>query len=190
MAEIFVGIDVSKSRLDVAVRPTDASWSVTNDSAGIAELVARIREIGPTLTIVEATGGFEVAMVAELATVVAVAVVNPRQVRDFAKAIGRLAKTDALDAEVLARFGEAVRPEPRPLKNEETANLAALVSRRRQLSDMLVAEGNRLPLAAPAVRTGLERHIEWLRKELKLVEKDLDGAVKSSPVWREKEDLM
>ena len=190
MAEIFVGIDVSKARLDVAVRPQAASWSVANDDQGIAELVRRLGELSATLVVVEATGGFEAAVVAELATVTAVAVVNPRQVRDYAKAIGRLAKTDAIDAEVLARFGEAVRPEPRPLKDEETAHLAALVARRRQLRDMIVAEGNRLPTAPKRLQKGIEKHIDWLRRELRLLERDLDDTIKSSPIWREKDDLL
>src|SRR5690242_8594008 len=128
MSEVFVGIDVSKAQLDIAIRPTGEVSSVANDEAGIASLVARLRELKPTLVVVEATGGFEAAMVAELATVVPVAVVNPRQVRDFAKATGQLAKTDRIDADVLARFADAVRPEARPLKDEETRHLAALVS--------------------------------------------------------------
>lgn len=190
MSDVFVGIDVSKARLDVAVRPAGEVWSVTNDEAGIAELLAKLREVGPTLVVVEATGGFEIAMVAELATTLAIAVVNPRQVRDFARATGQLAKTDRLDAEVLARFAEAVQPEPRPLKDEETRHLAALVSRRRQLRDMIVAESNRLGMAPKKLHKGIQKHIDWMRRELRLLEKDLDDNIKSSPVWREKEDLM
>jgi len=190
MSDVFVGIDVSKAQLDVAVRPSGAAWSVTNDEAGIAQLVARLKELGPLLVVVEATGGLEVALVGELAAVVAVAVVNPRQVRDFAKAVGQLAKTDRIDAQILARFAEAVRPEPRPLKDEETRHLAALVSRRRQLRDMIVAEGNRLGAAPKKLHKGIQKHIDWLRRELRLLEKDLDDTIKSSPVWREKEDLM
>ena len=190
MSDVFVGIDVSKAQLDVAVRPSGAAWSVTNDEAGIAQLVARLKELGPLLVVVEATGGLEVALVGELAAVVAVAVVNPRQVRDFAKAVGQLAKTDRIDAQILARFAEAVRPEPRPLKDEETRHLAALVSRRRQLRDMIVAEGNRLGPAPKKLHKGIQKHIDWLRRELRLLEKDLDDTIKSSPVWREKEDLM
>lgn len=190
MSDVFVGIDVSKARLDVAVRPVGAAWSVANDESGIAELLTRLRELGPTLVVAEATGGLETAMVAELATVVAIAVVNPRQVRDFAKATGQLAKTDRIDAEVLARFADAVRPEPRPLKDEETRHLAAVVSRRRQLRDMIVAESNRLGAAPKKLHKGIQKHIDWMRRELRLLEKDLDDEIKSSPVWREKEDLM
>jgi len=190
MNEVYVGIDVSKARLDVAVRPEGSVWSVSNDEAGIAELLERLREVKPTLVVAEATGGFEVAVVAELATAMTVAIVNPRQVRDFAKSTGQLAKTDRLDAQVLARFAEAVKPEPRPLKDEETRHLAALLSRRRQLSDMIVAESNRLGPAPKKLHKGIQKHIDWLRRELRLVEKDLDDNIKSSPVWREKDDLM
>jgi transposase len=190
MSELFIGVDVSKARLDIAVRPTGEAWSTNNDEAGIAALVTRVTELGATLVVVEATGGLEVAMVAELATAVPVAVVNPRQVRDFARAMGQLAKTDAIDAEVLARFAEAVKPDPRPLKDEETRHLAALVSRRRQLRDMIVAESNRLAAAPGKLHKGIEKHIDWLRRELRLLEKDLDEQIKSSPIWREKEDLM
>jgi transposase len=142
------------------------------------------------LVVVEATGGLEAALVGEVAVAVPVAVVNPRQVRDFAKATGQLAKTDQLDAQVLARFAEAVRPEPRPLKDAETRHLAALVSRRRQLRDMIVAENNRLGTALPPLHKGIEKHIDWMRRELRLLEKDLDTTIKSSSIWREKEDLM
>lgn len=190
MSDVFVGVDVSKARLDVAIRPAGAAWSVANDEEGIAQLVTRLKELAPKLVVVEATGGLEVALVAEVATVVAVAVVNPRQVRDFAKALNQLAKTDRIDAEVLALFAEKVEPEPRPLKDEETRHLAALVSRRRQLRDMIVAESNRLGAAPKRLHKSIQKHIDWLRRELRLLEKDLDDTIKSSAVWREKEDLM
>jgi transposase len=190
MSDVFVGVDVSKAQLDVSIRPTGIAWSVANNESGIAELVARLRTLKATLVVAEATGGLEASMVAELAAAMPVAVVNPRQVRDFAKATGRLAKTDRIDAEVLAQFAEAVRPEPRPLKDEETRHLAALVSRRRQLRDMVVAERNRLGAAPKKLHKGIQKHIDWMERELRLLEKDLDGTIKSSPVWREKEDLM
>jgi transposase len=190
MSEVFVGIDVSKATLDVALRPSGDGWSVANDEEGIATLVGKLRDRGVAIVVVEATGGLEAALVAELAAVVPVVVVNPRQARDFAKATGQLAKTDRIDAAVLARFGEAVRPEPRPLKDEQTRHLAALVSRRRQLRDMIVAEGNRLGVAPAKLHKGIQKHIDWLRRELRLLERDLDDTIKSSPVWREKEDLM
>jgi transposase len=190
MSDVFVGIDVSKAQLDVAVRPGAAEWTVPNDEAGIRALVVRLRELQVTLVVVEATGGFEAAAVAELAVAMPVAVVNPRQVRDFAKATGQLAKTDRLDAAVLAHFAEGVRPEPRPLKDEETTQLADLVSRRRQLTDMLVAEKNRRANAKRAMRKSLDKHIEWLERELRSVETDLDSSIRNSPVWREKDDLL
>ena len=190
MSEIYVGVDVSKATLDVAVRPSGEAWSVSNDGAGVASLVARLTTLAPTLVVVEATGGLETFMVAELATVVPVAVVNPRQARDFAKAIGRLAKTDRIDSELLARFGEAIQPEPRPLKDEQTEHLSAMISRRRQLADMIVAEGNRLKAASKKLQKGIEDHIDWMRRQLRLLEKDIDDSIKSSPVWREKEDLL
>lgn len=190
MSEVFVGIDVSKAQLDVATRPDGATWTVTNDEAGIAALVARLREMKVTLVVVEATGGYEAAMVAQLALAMPVAVVNPRQVRDFAKATGQLAKTDRLDAMVLARFADGVRPEPRPLKDDETQHLTALVARRRQLVDMRTAEKNRLGSAPRPLRKGIEKHIAWLDRQVRDLEKDLDDGIRKSPVWREKDDLL
>ena len=190
MSEQFVGVDVSKSRLDVAQRPSGVLRSFENTDEGIAALVEWVKPLGVALLVVEATGGLEAGLVGELASLVPVAVVNPRQVRDFAKAIGRLAKTDQIDAQVLAHFAEAVRPEIRPLKDHETKLLAALVTRRRQLRGMIVAETNRLGTTATKLRKGIEKHIDWMRRELRLLERDLDDTIKSSPLWREKEDLL
>jgi transposase len=190
VSEQFVGVDVSKSRLDVAVRPSGVSRSFENTDEGIAALIECVQPLGVALLVVEATGGLEAGLVGELASLVPVAVVNPRQVRDFAKAIGRLAKTDRIDAEVLAHFAEAVRPEIRPLKDDETKLLAAVVTRRRQLRGMIVAETNRLATAPKELRKGIEKHVDWMRRELRLLERDLDDTIKSSPVWREKEDLL
>ncbi len=148
MADVFVGIDVSKARLDVAVRPSGEIWAVTNDEAGFATLVGKLQAVGPKLVIVEATGGYQAPLVAALTVAsIPVAVVNPRQVRDFARATGQLAKTDVLDAEVIARFGEALKPEPRPMPDAETQALQAVVTRRRQLVEMITAESNRLGTA-------------------------------------------
>jgi transposase len=190
MSKCFVGIDVSKSKLDVAVRPEGSVWSVGNNDEGISEVVARVSGLGEVLVVVEATGGLEAALVAELAASLPVAVVNPRQVRDFAKAVGQLAKTDRIDAEILARFAEAVTPEARPLKDAETQLLAALVTRRRQLRSMVVAESNRLAAAPKRLHRGIRKHIEWLQREFRDLERDIDDTIKSSPVWREKEDLL
>jgi transposase len=196
---VTVGIDVAKARLDVAVRPGGAgpggetwrAWHVPNDEAGIAILMERLARLAPALVVLEATGGLEVPATAALAAAgLPVAVVNPRQVRDFAKAVGQLAKTDALDAQLLARFGEVVRPAPRPLPDTDTQALAALVARRRQVLGMLTAERQRLGTARPPVRDRLRAHIAWLGQELADLDADLARRVQQSPVWREREDLL
>ena len=189
---MYVGIDVSKEYLDVALRPSGEKLRVGNDDAGIAELVARMSAEKPTLIVLEATGGLQTSVVAAMALVpLPVAVVNPRQVRDFAKASGRLAKTDALDAAVLAHFGEAMKPEPRLLLDEQTAELEAMVTRRRQIVEMITAESNRLlACRSKALRPSIKSHINWLKRQLKDVNHDLDDAVKRSPIWREKEQLL
>lgn len=188
----FVGIDVAKATLDVAVRPSGERWSAPNDEAGIGALVARLRPLAPALIVLEATGGFETATVAAVAAAgLAVVVTNPRQVRDFARATGQLAKTDILDAQVLALFAERVRPEPRPLPDAAVHALDALLTRRRQLLEMLTAEKNRLGFAtAPAVRRDIAQHVRWLQRRLVDVDGDLDQAIRGSPLWRAKEDLL
>lgn len=189
--EVFVGVDVSKLRLDVCVRPGGSPWSVAYSDAGLAELVEKLGAHRVKLIVVEATGGMEIGVTAALAVAqLPVAVVNPRQVRDFAKATGTLAKTDALDAAVLAHFAEAIHPEPRPLPDEQTEALSALVTRRRQIVEMLIAEENRQRAAPVKLRKGIQQHVEWLRKRLEQLDDDLAGAVRESPVWREKEDLL
>ena len=190
MDQVFIGIDVSKQYLDVCVRPTNEERRYANDGRGIAGLVARIGELKPTLVVLEATGGYEAAVAAELALVAPTAVVNPKQVRDFAKATGRLAKTDALDADILARFAEMVRPEPRPLPDAETRELTDLVQRRRQLVDMITAETNRESSAHPKVAKRIKSHVTWLRNELGRADDDLDDTVKRSAAWRATEDLL
>ena len=190
-APIYVGIDVSKAALDVAVRPTSEAWQCTNDLPGIDDLVGRVASLDPALVVLEATGRYEAACVAALAEAgVSVAVVNPRQVRDFARATGRLAKTDRLDAAVLALFAERVRPEPRPLPDAESEALAAIVARRRQIITMLVAEKNRAHIAAPAVQKSVAKHVRWLERELSSVDDDLRSAIRESAVWRAKDDLL
>jgi transposase len=191
--ERFVGIDVSKAVLDVAVVPTEETWSVANSSEGMQELVRRLKELHVALVVLEATGGLERRAVAALAgaglTVVAV---NPRQVRDFARATGKLAKTDSIDAAALALFAERIRPVPRPIKDAEAQELEALVVRRRQVVDMITAEKNRLSAAPPSkqVRTAIGRTIEWLQKQLDENDRDLEKAVKSSGAWRERDELL
>lgn len=189
--ECFVGIDVSKATLDIASLPDAETWIVTNDDAGLAALVPRLAALHPTLVVLEATGGFESAAVAALAKVgLPVVVVNPRQVRDFAKSIGRLAKTDAIDAGVLALFGDRVRPAVRPLPDAAAQLLEALLTRRRQLLDMLQAEKNRLGFARGPVQRDITTHIRWLEKRVADVDDDLTTAIASSPLYRAQEDLL
>lgn len=191
--EVYAGVDVSKNRLEVALRPTGACWSVPNDQAGIDELLGRLREEAPpALVIVEATGGFERPVAAALATAgIPMAVVNPRQARDFARATGRLAKTDRIDAFVLARFGEAVRPTPKPVPGREAREFSAILARRRQIVEMLTAEKNRLgATTSRPVKKRIEAHIRWLEKELARTNDDLDETVEGSPTWRENEALL
>src|SRR4249920_1610962 len=187
---VFVGIDVSQARLDIAVRP-GASFSVTHDESAIATLVEPLPTLSPTLIVLEATGGMEISLTSALATAqLPVVVVNPRQVRDFAKASGHLAKTDALDAQTLAQFAEVMRPTPRSLPDAEARALAAVLARRRQLVEMLTAEKNRLLTAPLATRKSLRTHIAWLERELGHIETDLAATIRRSPVWREKEELL
>lgn len=188
---VFVGIDISKDRLDIALRPTGEREAVANAEPDIAALVARLQAYHPTLIVLEATGGFELAVTAALAAArQPVVVVNPRQVRDFAKATGKLAKTDALDAAILAQFAEAVRPALRPMPEATTQALGALLTRRRQLVAMRTAESNRLGTALPPVRKGIRAHLAWLDRQLAQFDDDLTRAIRESPVWREKDDLL
>ncbi len=189
---MFVGIDVSKQRLDVYVRPQGEQWSVGNDATGHDELVRRLLSLSPTLVVLEATGGYQAAVVGELGLhKVAVAVVNPRQVRDFAKATGRLAKTDTIDAAVLAHFAEAIRPDPRPVPDEQMLELQALVTRRRQLIDMRTAEMNRLETCRVLrVRKDIEKTIKWLTRRIDEVDDDTDKMIRNTPLWRDREDLL
>ena len=187
----FVGIDVSKAQVDVAVRPTGQRWVVSYDETGVEELVSQMVDLGPALVLLEATGGLELPLAAALAAAaLPVVVVNPRQVRDFARATGTLAKTDALDAGVLAHFADVVRPDVRPLKDAETQVLNSLTARRHQVMTMLVSEKNRLGTAIGAVSPRIEAHIAWLEQELSDLDKGLRQTLRRSPVWREKDDLL
>jgi transposase len=196
-AKIYAVVDVSKDRLDVCVRQGEAgrhdddAFFVSHDDAGIDALVTRLVEERPVLVIVEASGGFERAVVGALAAAgLPIAVVNPRQARDFTRATGRLAKTDALDAEVLARFAQAIQPTPKPLPDEEIRALQGILARRRQLLGMLTAENNRLHSASKPVAKRISAHIRWLEKELERTDRDLDKAIKDSPALRENEALL
>jgi transposase len=190
-AEVWVGIDVSKAQLDVALGAAGELLEVANDARGIASLVARLVELGPALVVLEASGGLQTALVAELgAAQLPVVVVNPRQVREFARASGRLAKTDALDARVLALFAERMRPELRRLPDTQELELKALVARRRELVEMITAERNRLGRAPKLLHKEITAHIRWLEDRLKERDRDLDRMLRSSPLWRERENLL
>ncbi|HEY8286765.1 MAG TPA: IS110 family transposase [Chloroflexota bacterium] len=187
---ITVGIDVAKAQLDIAVRPSGEHWTTPYDETGIAPLVPRLQALGPALVGLEATGGRAVRVVAALAAAgVPVAVVNPRQVRDFARAVGQLAKTDALDAHLLARFAAVVQPTPRALPDAQAQQLAAWLTRRRQVVGILVAERQRLDTALPTVRVRVQAHLGWLEEELADLDDTLKTAVQASPVWRVNDQL-
>jgi len=187
----FVGIDISKTRLDLAIHPQDAVESATHDEPGILRVVNRLQALQPTSIVLEATGGLERGVVRAWAVAqLPVIVVNPRPVRDFAKATGQLAKTDTLDARVLARFAEAIRPALRPVSDAAMEEARALFARRRQLIDMLTAEKNRLERAASHVRPRIQSHITWLTAELKRVDADLDETIQRSPIWQTQNDLL
>lgn len=192
METVYVGIDVSKDRLDVHVRPSGEAFAVARDGKGLEQLIDRLRIVSPVLVAVEATGGFETIVAAALAGAhLPLAVINPAQIRHFAQAVGKRAKTDPIDAAVIARFAEAVKPEPRPLPDEEARLLAELVARRRQIIETLVAERQREKRAdSVRVRKSHARVIKMLEKELPAIDRDIDTLVRGSPAWRQKEDLL
>ena len=187
----YVGIDVSKHRPDVAARPSGDVWEVQYDESGIEELVLSLKSLNPAMVLLEASGGLELRLVSALAVAsLPVVVINPRQARDFARATGKLAKTDSLDAKVLAHFAEAIRPPARPLRDADTQAINSLVARRHQVVSMLVSENNRLGSCADAVRPRVQAHIAWLEREVKDLDEGLRQALRESPVWQEKNDLL
>jgi transposase len=189
--DCFIGLDVSKDTLEVAVRPTEERKTFANQEDSLSLLIDFVKPFSPRLIVLEATGGLEKAAVCALAVAgLPVVVVNPRQVRDFAKAKGILAKTDKMDAGVIAQFGEAIRPEIRPLKTEEAQKLDALLSRRRQISQMITAEKNRLQAAPVWTRKDIQSHIAWMQKALDQFNQDLDRMVKESSIWRAKDEIL
>ena len=189
-APLWIGIDVAKAQLDVAIGATGDAYSVSNDEPGIEKLLADLRTRNCGLVVLEATGGFEVSAASALATAgIPVVIANPRQVRNFARATGQLAKTDRLDARILALFAERIRPSVRPLPDESARLLDALLTRRRQIAGMIVAESNRLGFAPAPLKKSIEKHIRWLQRELDGVDGDLSKAIQSSPVWRAREVL-
>lgn len=192
LMETFVGIDVAKDQLDVYVLPKSSHFTFSNDAKGIESLISSLRAENPTMIVMEATGGYEITLAAELgAAELPVSVVNPRQVRDFARAIGKLAKTDKIDAFVLARFGETIRPEPKPVATDEQKQMKELVTRRRQLIALRTAEKNRRHSArSKRVRQSIETVITTLDRELQEIDRDIDDLIKNSPLWRDQERLL
>ncbi len=190
--EIHVGIDVCKTHLDIHLRPTDEAFQLQRDPTGLDELVRRLEALRPTLIVLEATGGFERIVAVELAAArLPLAIVNPRQIRDFARAFGRLAKTDRIDAEIIALFGERVRPEPRAIADQSAQELADLVARRRQVVDMLGMESNRRRRTrVRTVQRMINDTIATLQAQLDEIDRDLDGRIKRTPAWRAKDDLL
>jgi transposase len=192
MEQTFIGIDVAKDRLDVHVRPSDEAFTVARDSEGLARLMERLRPLGAYLVVVEATGGFEQTLAAALVSEgLPLAVVNPRQIRDFARATGQLAKTDALDAKAIARFAEAIKPEPRPVPDDQARALGELVARRRQIIDMMTAERNRRRLlSSRRLIKSVDRLLAVLQKELTELEGDIGESIRGTPAWRERDELL
>src|SRR5262249_14025594 len=192
MGQVFAGIDVAKAAVEVCVRPTGEAWAVPRDEVGLADLVERLTALGPALVVLEATGGYEASVAAALADGgLAVVVVNPRQARDFARSTGKLAKTDRVDARLLAHFAEAVRPPVRPLPTAAAEELGALVARRRQLVDMIRAEKTRAQQAASReVQGRITAHLPWVGRELAALDGDTGRLIRSRPVWRETDDLV
>jgi transposase len=189
--EVFSGIDVGMAHLEVAVWDRETHWRVSNDGDGIEKLIPRLQPLSPTLIVVEATGGLELAVVAAMVTAkLPVAVVNPTRVRQFARSTGQWAKTDRIDARNLAHFAQAVRPRVRALRSEEEEHLAALVTRRRQVVVMLTAEKNRCISTRPQVRQRLEAHIEWLEEELSSLDEEIERFIDGNPLWEEKASLL
>jgi transposase len=189
--ECFIGIDVSKGSLDVAVIPDGKDMSFSNDTDGIRALCKKLKKMHPTIVVLEATGGLQIPAVAAFGLAkLPVAVINPRQARDFAKATGQLAKTDQLDARILASFGKAIRPEVRPLKDTQALELSALMTRRRQLMEMLVMEKNHLFTACASIRPSIEESVAWLEEQLSTLNTRLGVVIRSSPIWCKKDELL
>jgi transposase len=187
----FVGIDVAKAQLDMAICPAGARWAVANDPSGVTPLVDRLQALHPVLIVLEATGGLERAVTAAVAPAgLPVVVVNPRQVWDFARATGQLAKTDAWDAHALAHFADAIRPKPRPVPDMQTQELRALLGRRQQRVAMRPAEQNRLAGTRGRLKADITAHIAWLNARLTALDDDLDRLLRRSPLWRENDDLL
>ncbi len=190
-AEVFVGIDVSKAQFDIAVHAQATHWQTPNTDAGIADLIQRLHALHSTLIVLEATGGFESRLVSELAMAkLPVVITNPRRVRNFARSIGKLAKTDKLDAYLLAHFGAALRPEPRALPSDQEEHLTALLTRRKQVIEMVTVESNRLMTVHPIMHPDIEDHIAWLTQKLDALDGDIDQFIQGSDLWQNQATLL
>jgi transposase len=189
--EIYVGVDVSSDSLDVAAHPRQQARSFKNNDIGINEAVTYLKKLAPALVVMEATGGLETSLAAAISAArIPVAVVNPRQVRDYARSMGKLAKTDTIDAQVMADFAAAVQPEPRPLSDAQTQELKDILTRRSQLNEMITAENNRLSRARRPVSDHIKTHIAWLKQELEDMNSSLNSFIEQSPIWRENDNLL
>lgn len=189
--KVYVGVDVSKESLDIAVHPKQAPKRFKNSDTGISGAVSYVSSLAPVMVVMEATGGLEMSLAAALgASGILVAVVNPRQVRDYAKSMGKLAKTDTIDAQILADFAAAVQPEPRPLADKQTRELKDILTRRFQLNEMITAEKNRLGRARRPVSDHIKAHIAWLEQEKDVMDSNLRRFIQESPIWREKDNLL
>jgi len=189
--KIYAGIDISKERLDVSLYPEDNCQTFSYDEKGMTAITEYLSKVHPAIVVLEATGGYETLIAASLSTAgIAVALTNPRQIRDFAKATGRLAKTDSIDARVIAHFAAAIKPLPKPVSDDQAQEFKDMLMRRRQIIEMITAEKNRLGKARGSVKKHIEAHIQWLQKELDDISHRLSEIVKSSPIWREKDDML
>lgn len=190
-SQLFIGIDVSAKRLDVAVLPADTHFTVAHSDEGIVSLVRRLRELGPHLVVLEATGGYEIPVAYAMSEAgLPVVIMNPKCLRHFAKSTGKLAKTDKLDARVLAHYAQAIQPTVRPLKDSEQMELATLMSRRRQLRDMIVMEGNRRRTCTPKVRSNIDQHLLYLRQLLDDLDREIHDFIRRTPLWHEKSEIL
>jgi len=189
--EVYIGIDVSKTELDVAVWNTTKYYQFSNDAKGIKALLGKVTQLSPTLIVLEASGGLEMAIVQAMVEAgLPAVIINPKRIRDFARSIGQLAKTDKIDAQVLAHFAKAVKPELRPLKTQEEAHLKALMTRRRQINVMITAEKNRFYTTHPELKQNVFEHIEWLKKELNELDSAIRQFIDELPAWKEKETIL
>jgi transposase len=189
--QIYAGIDISKEKLDLSLYPEDSGQTFSYDEKGVMDITEYLSKVRPAIVVLEATGGYETVVAAALSAAgIAVALTNPRQIRDFAKATGRLAKTDSIDARVIAHFAAAVKPSPKPVSDDQAREFKEMLMRRRQIIEMITAEKNRLGKARSSVKKRIEAHLQWLQRELDDINQQLSETVKNSPIWRKKNDML